>query len=1080
MVLLAAVLVASLAAMPAEAADADTGTSVDLGDWSSPPEVVLSVGQVLLYDTSLSDYTMTAEGDGLKSEGGFLGFEGNVLSGTADEIGTYTVHVEAFWADGEDVFIASQTLIIEVVYGNAEHGCELFYRDGWHQGLFELIPDDYGEEYAASLDDRSTGDRIFQEGVAESQTLSRGFSTDHYKISSPVAKMTSWHGLTINVELVETTGYQTIRTTIEGTPNGGTDGETANLDIQYTWSYDSGTEHTNTMRHILVYATSITTTIAFDANGGAEAPASIVQTTTKDPGSTIYTFTIPAGTPIRDGWDFYGWGTSSTWVSEGYDAGKKVQAYAGTTTTYYAVWGKTATLKFDMNGGSLTYGRTMSDMTAFVTPSKWTAGAKATLTIPTDYMNKADHHFVGWSTNPESTTAEYAQGSTIEVEYGKTVTLHAIWRLDDKDLNFVSGDGGSVDTAKLTAKVGATFSVSGSSLTITNPDGTKVGTVTATPDKGFIFAGWNDVPDVLEKTSKSTITATFTESTVETHTVTLTAGSGGSVSASSMTVPAGSVISASGNVLTFTYDGSTVATVTATPDDGCSFSSWSRSSGTVTSDISISATFASGYTVTLNAGSHGSVGTASVTASSGTVCTIASDGSISFKPASGGNVTVSSVALTIDTGYRFAGWYTDSSYQTAWTSGKAITGDTSLYAKLEPLTYTVSVTASPSDGGSISRGSMTDVPYGSTYRTYNNTFAVTIASGRTGNTYSFVAEAADGYTFSGWSVSSSGKITGDLDVKANFISDSVSTCMVSLPGSSGGWMSNSSIAVPAGSSMKVSGNSLVFTSSSGTMAVEANPNDGYALAGWTTDSSASTPMYTDGQTVNGIVKEGTLTLYAVWVRTYTVTFDANADDATGTMADESFVPGTAKQLTRNGFSRSGYTFAGWALSADAAKAQYTDGQSVVDLSVGGSKVTLYAVWTAGAAASFTVTFYDEKGQVLATQTVASGDSAEKLDDPAGGKYLYYSDAEHTRSYLFRTVTADASVYVVYKETVLKDTVIGDLTMTDVAAIGTAGVGAVLFLLGITTNQMLSIIGLALMGFGGCEYFGITGLFGRFL
>lgn len=75
---------------------------------------------------------------------------------------------------------------------------------------------------------------------------------------------------------------------------------------------------------------------------------------------------------------------------------------------------------------------------------------------------------------------------------------------------------------------------------------------------------------------------------------------------------------------------------------------------------------------------------------------------------------------------------------------------------------------------------------------------------------------------------------------------------------------------------------------------------------------------------------------------YTIRFDAAR--GTGSMADEAMTYGTAKDLTACGFSRTGYTFAGWATSAGGAVA-YADGASVENLATAdGTIVTLYAVW----------------------------------------------------------------------------------------------------------------------------------------
>lgn len=75
---------------------------------------------------------------------------------------------------------------------------------------------------------------------------------------------------------------------------------------------------------------------------------------------------------------------------------------------------------------------------------------------------------------------------------------------------------------------------------------------------------------------------------------------------------------------------------------------------------------------------------------------------------------------------------------------------------------------------------------------------------------------------------------------------------------------------------------------------------------------------------------------------YSVKFNANG--GSGTMPNESFTYGTAKALTANAFTRTGYTFQGWATSASGTKA-YSDKQSVSNLTMtAGVVVNLYAVW----------------------------------------------------------------------------------------------------------------------------------------
>jgi uncharacterized repeat protein (TIGR02543 family) len=109
-------------------------------------------------------------------------------------------------------------------------------------------------------------------------------------------------------------------------------------------------------------------------------------------------------------------------------------------------------------------------------------------------------------------------------------------------------------------------------------------------------------------------------------------------------------------------------------------------------------------------------------------------------------------------------------------------------------------------------------------------------------------------------------------------------------------------------------------------------------------SPGGTSAYTNGQNVSNLVTNGTVTLYAVWmVNTYTVTFNPNG--GAGSMADQSFAYGTAQNLTNNAFTKTGYTFDGWALSSGGTTAAYTNGQSVSNLTAAANgTVILYAVW----------------------------------------------------------------------------------------------------------------------------------------
>ena len=137
-----------------------------------------------------------------------------------------------------------------------------------------------------------------------------------------------------------------------------------------------------------------------------------------------------------------------------------------------------------------------------------------------------------------------------------------------------------------------------------------------------------------------------------------------------------------------------------------------------------------------------------------------------------------------------------------------------------------------------------------------------------------------------------------------------------------------------------------FVGSSG-VSFTATPNTGYHWSSWGTTSGLSATNA--NPTSLTATAAGTLTANFA-ANTYTVAYNANDDQypgtASGSTTSSSHTYGTAKNLTSNGFSRTGYFFAGWATSPTGDVA-YTNGQSVTNLSsTQGATVTLYAKWTA--------------------------------------------------------------------------------------------------------------------------------------
>ena len=194
-----------------------------------------------------------------------------------------------------------------------------------------------------------------------------------------------------------------------------------------------------------------------------------------------------------------------------------------------------------------------------------------------------------------------------------------------------------------------------------------------------------------------------------------------------------------------------------------------------------------------------------------------------------------------------------------------------------------------------------------------------------------------GYMFAGWFTEASGgtQVTTASTVPATattlFAHWTINTYTIRFD-ANGGTGTMSDLSMTYGTAKNLTNNDFTRT--------------GHTFAGWATSASGSV-VYANGESVNNLTatQGAVVTLYAKWTpNTYTIRFNANG--GSGTMSDLAMTYGTAKNLTANGFTRTGHSFAGWATSADG-DAVYADGASVDNLTVTqGAIVTLYAKWVA--------------------------------------------------------------------------------------------------------------------------------------
>ena len=265
-----------------------------------------------------------------------------------------------------------------------------------------------------------------------------------------------------------------------------------------------------------------------------------------------------------------------------------------------------------------------------------------------------------------------------------------------------------------------------------------------------------------------------------------------------------------------------------------------------------------------------------------------------------------------------------------------------------------------------------------------NTYTVTFVDGLDGKTlkseevgYRTSATAPDapihkGYTDNGWDKEFD-NITSDITITRRYTANRYT---IAFDGNESTDGSMEPMSMTYGTSKNLTHNAYTRT--------------GYTWSGWNTSSNGSGTAYRDEQEVKNLSSDNgsTVTLYAQWTPiSYTIKFDKNRNDATGTTSSMSMQYGTAKNLTANGFSSPSSKFAGWNDKSNGSGKSYSNSQSVKNLSdVDGSTVTLYAQWSTNA---YTVTFVDgTDGSTLKQEEVEYGHSATAPEAPS---HVGYTD-----------------------------------------------------------------------------------------
>ena len=208
-------------------------------------------------------------------------------------------------------------------------------------------------------------------------------------------------------------------------------------------------------------------------------------------------------------------------------------------------------------------------------------------------------------------------------------------------------------------------------------------------------------------------------------------------------------------------------------------------------------------------------------------------------------------------------------------------------------------------------------------------------------------------------------------------------------------------------------------------AAAAIEKTGYDFTGW--KRSDNDDIVAAGASFS--MPDANLTLTAQWqIKSFSVTFNKNHEDATGTMANQVHDYSTTPvALTANAFAREGYQFMGWATSSDG-DVVYANGANYTFT----ASATLYAVWSK----LYTVEWY-VKGSKVSDQIAIAGTTMnypsnpddDELEDCGTNAFMGWSESElkgnghsapediFTSTTGATTITADKKYYAVFAKVV---------------------------------------------------------------
>jgi uncharacterized repeat protein (TIGR02543 family) len=639
--------------------------------------------------------------------------------------------------------------------------------------------------------------------------------------------------------------------------------------------------------------------------------------------------------------------TSIQWVPT--STSKALNANTFTRTGYtFAGW----TAAADGTGTSYTDGQSVSISSPLTVFAKWTADGNVVVfnnnsgsgtmsnqsiisgtatALTTNSFTRAGYTFAGWNTLANGSGTAYTDGQSVTITAG--MTLFARWTGTTNVVNYDSNGGSSVANGSF---------VTGGAISAAP---------TAPTRAGYTLTGWS------ETVSGSVITYPF--SPTATSGITLYAIWAAISCSPTSTTTGGYTIytfTTAGTCFWSVPNGITDVEILAVGGGGGGGYAWDNTgagggaggqvkTGTATLSTTLEVTVGAGGSAGTTASRRGGTG---------------ANSAVSTLTAIGGSGGCAARATTCSIGAQatsLAG-ATGGAGGAGGASGRG--GGGSNTAGVAPTTTTGGTgTASTYSGSSVTYGVG---GAGGTARGFGTNITGTAGSVNTGNGGAGAS-----------AMNASGDVNGGAGASGIVIIRIASVLTIAFDSQGGSSVSDTST-VTAG-----------IISSAPTAPTRSN----YTFLGWFTAANGGNAIvfpYSHGQNAN-------FTLYAQWaLNSYAIVFNAN--NGSGSMANQPITHGVAANLSANLFSRANYVFHRWATNADGSGTTYNN-LAQVTLTAG---TTLYAQWTAN---TYVVTFsYNgaDGGESQATAGYTTAGTAITLPVPTRTGFTFagwHSDAALT-------------------------------------------------------------------------------------